>query len=158
MAITATTRPLLSSVLGVDDENNWYIESYAKVNVRTTSGSLVKSPFGIPVIWDNALTAFRPLANADTIPTTTSTLPNGAPVAVVVGDATGVGNDRGDITLTTTSQPLTVVFRDHSVFKEGVTYETAVLTATRDLFQLQLEKQDVVVRSKSPVITQSFTA
>lgn len=157
MAITATTRPLLSSVLGVDDENNWYIESYAKVNVRTTSGTLVKNPFGIPVIWDNALTAFRPLANGDTIPGTASTLPNEAPVAVVVGDATGVGNDHGDITLSTTAQPLTVVFRDSSVFKEGITYEASVLTATQNVFQTQLEKQLVVVRSKSPVITQAFT-
>lgn len=154
----ASTRGFLSNVLWDAEENDTYTESYARVNVRTSSGTLVKSALGIPVIWDNSITAFRPLANADTIPVTASTLPNEAPVAIVVGGPRGLGDDTADVTLTTTGQPLTVVFRSAAVVKEGIAYESSVLSATQLVFQAQLEKQFIVTRSKSTAITQSFVA
>lgn len=159
MPTVATTRGFLSNVLwDASAQSDTFTESFARVNVRTTSGTLAKSAIGIPVIWDNGLTAFRPLANTDTIPVTESTLPNGYPVGIVMGSARGIGDDPADITLSTTPQVLTVMFRSGAVIREGITYETSVLSATQVVFEKQLEKQFIVVRSKSPVITQSFTA
>ncbi len=158
MPIVATSRGYLSNVLWDAEENDTYTISYAPASVRTTSGTLVKSALGIPVIWDNAISAFRPLANSDTIPATASTLPNNAPVGIVVGSAAGLGDDKADITLSTTPQVLTVAFRDVAVVKEGITYESSVLSPTRVVFEAQLEKQSVVVRAKSTAITQSFVA
>lgn len=158
MPIVATSRGYLSNVLWDAEENDTYTESYARVNVRTTSGSITKSALGIPVIWDNGLSAFRPVADADTIPATASTLPNNAPVAVVVGSATGLGDDKADVVLTTTPQVLTVVFRSAAVVKEGLNYENAVQGATKTVFETQLEKQFIIVRPKSTAIVQSFVA
>lgn len=154
----ASTRGFLSNILWDAEEDDTYTESFARVSVRTTSGTITKSALGIPVIWDNAISAFRPVADADTIPATSSTLPNAAPVAIVVGSATGVGDDKADVVLTTTPQVLTVVFRSAAVVKEGINYETAVQGATKTVFETQLEKQFIVVRPKSTAITQSFVA
>ena len=113
------------------------------------------------VIFFDVLHAQRPtsreLLPCD-IPTTASTLPNNAPVGIVVGSAAGLGDDKADITLSTTPQVLTVAFRDVAVVKEGITYESSVLSPTRVVFEAQLEKQSVVVRAKSTAITQSFVA
>lgn len=158
MPVVATTRKFLSDVLWDAADNDTYTKSWATVNVRTTSGSLSKSPLGIPVIWDNAISAFRPLADGDTIPTTASTLPNNSPVAIVLGSATAIGDDKVDVTLTTTAQPLSVAFRDVALVKEGIAYEVSVLGPTKALFEAQLEKQSMVVRAKSTAITQSFVA
>jgi hypothetical protein len=158
MPVVASTRGFLSNVLWDSDENDTFTESYAQVNVRTTSGTITKSALGIPVIWDNALTAFRPVADGDTIPATASTLPNAAPVGIVVGIASGLGDDKADVSLTTTPKPLTVLFRSAAVVKEGINYETAVQAATKAVFETQLEKQFIVVRPKSTAITQSFVA
>lgn len=155
----ATTRNFLSDVLwSVDDDT--YTVSTAVVPVKSSS-SFTASPFGIALIWDNSLGAMRPVLNADnTLPTpsTVSSLPDNSVVCVSVGNNQGLGNDNGDVTLTTVAQYMTVVFRDSAIIFDNLVYGDAADATTKDLIKLQLEKQEVVCKTKSPSIVQSFVS
>ncbi len=158
MPTVASTRKQVQTVLW-DFEQETYTKGIATVPVKKGSAAFTTGDIlGYAVIWDNSISAFRPVVNADTIPGTASTLPNAAPVAVVVGLGDGVGDNSSNVTLSSTSTFLTVVYRDAAVISEGIVFDAGVLAGTQTLIKGQLEKQEVVVRSKSTSVTQTFVS
>lgn len=155
----AVTRFNFSDLVKSTDSASTSNFSFALGSVRTSSGSLVAAAPGTVVIWDNALTAFRPVANNDTIPAQASTLPDGAPVAIVAGTAAGAGIMPSDVTFTTTPQSVTLLYRGAGkteVYADAFLYDVSVLTATRNLIRTQLERQGVEVSNASATVVHTW--
>jgi len=112
-------------------------------------GSTTIAPMGIPMVWVDASSAFEVFI-AQTIPAAISSLPDASPVCVVVGEKEAKGLNRKDITLTGTSQDLTVLYRGPAaVVTEGIDFGAASAPNIA-LFKTALEKQNIAVISSAP--------
>ena len=127
-------------------------------------------PMGIPVIYDSVTNAWVIYNTNDediaaAITANDSTLPDHAPIAVVVGNKFGVGFNPEDVTLDVDggAAPITVVAFFRGANNAGVVFEgidfTAggVTTGDQAAFRSQLEKQGIMVIDNAEVITPSFT-
>ena len=120
----------------------------------TCEGAAVVEPMGIPMVWVAADSAFVPYL-AQTIPAT-STLPDASPVCIVVGQVEGKGVNKADVTLSSTSQELTALYRGPAaVVTEGITWG-AVSAPNKALFVTALEKQGITVISAAQLAAPSF--
>jgi hypothetical protein len=148
-----TDRKIYSNYIveSLDDRTH---STYARVTLKNAGGTIVVDPVGLPVMSDSA-GAFKLYDNGDDISAVTaSTLPDGSPVAILVGSARGAGV-HDDLTVTAAGVEVTVMFRDgHAVFDNidfgllttsGViaTGLTAANAGEQTAFKLQLEKQRV---------------
>lgn len=119
-------------------------------------GSGAIEPMGVPMVWVAANTAFEPYI-AQTIPTTDSSLPDGSPVCIVVGQIEGKGVNKADVTLSGTSQDLTVIYRGAAaVLDEGITWNVGTNAANQLLFRTALEKQGIAVISSATAADPAF--
>jgi hypothetical protein len=111
-------------------------------------GSTTIEAIGVPMVWDSVNSAFEVYV-AQSIPTTDSLLPDGAPVCLVVGQREGYGVNTADVTLSATAQELTVLFRGKaSIVNEGITWG-AVTAPNQALFLTALEKQLIAVTTSA---------
>ncbi len=159
MPIVATTRPFFSSLVKSHDSYENVNYNFATVLVKTASGTKVVNPVGLALIWDAGLAAFREYLTTDNSFALSSTLPNQAPIAVSVGDSSGLGQAAADVTLTTTGVLLRVLFRGGDtteIIEEGIVYAAGVLTGDKADFRVQLEKQGIKVSNDSPAATSSY--
>lgn len=110
------------------------------------AGSGAVEAMGIPVVWNPTNDEFEVfLAQDISAITEDSSLPNGAPVAVVVGTKEGRGVNRADVTLSATAQPLTVMYRGEGAVKAAGIDFGAASAPNIALFKAQLEKQGIAV-------------
>ena len=80
-------------------------------------------------------------------------------MCISVGDATGAGQSLSDVTLSTTSTPLTVLFRggdDIEAIFEGINFEATATNTEKTLFRTQLEKQGVRVINKTSTVAHTY--
>ena len=158
MTQVATTRNYLSDLLKAGGSEDLTYNT-ARVLVKKASGTKVVNPIGLSVIWDSSITAFREMLLADTIPATASSLPNASPVALTVGDGTGVGNALTDVTLSSAGVYMNVLYRgsdDIEVVYEGINFESTATGTEKGLFRVQLEKQGIMVSAKSTAVTHTY--
>lgn len=163
---TSTTRKYLSEVLSnfFDLHNKEYCFAPATV-VNADPVSI--DPIGQPVVWNG--TAFEFYENTTDLGdiTTDSTLPDGAPVAVVVGSAMGVGINDHDITVDSGGVELYVVFRGPASVKtahidwdvldaDGDASVTPADSGEQAAFIRQLEKQGVAEKLSAEVINPTY--
>lgn len=129
---------------------------YARVTVKGTD---LIEPIGIPVIWNNTISAYEVYVAQDIAAVAgTPSLPNGAPIALVVGAAEYVGSNKADVQLVVGGVELNVLFRGEGAVKEaGITWGAAAAPA-QAAFRLQLEKQNLAVVANSTVAIPAFTA
>ncbi len=123
----------------VNGATNYY---YARVD--TVGADDVVEPIGIPVIWNGAAFEVYIAQDIDAV-ATDSTLPDGAPCAVIVGPKEGKGLNEADITLVAGGTEVTTLFRgEASIANEGMDWGTADANA-QTAFKLQIEKQGIAV-------------
>lgn len=142
MPVVETSRKHLSEVvkgLGVFTGSSGTNYSYAIVDVK---GSGDIDPIGQPLVWDGT-DAFVPFVAQDIGATPASVLPNGAKVAISVGE-TFAGQNRADVTLSATATQLVVIYRHAEVDKGGV-YVTGIGGGDLANFYTALESQGVAV-------------
>ncbi len=146
MPVLGTERKQESEVIAAFSK----IGSEGAINYHFAAAQVVGSSaieaMGIPVVWNSTNDNFEIFVAQDiSAITESSNLPNGAPVAVVVGTKEGRGINRADVTLSTTAQPLTVMYRGEGAVKAaGINFGSANATNIA-LFKTQLEKQGIAV-------------
>jgi hypothetical protein len=158
MPILGTERKTYTDfVKGVSTFENEVAADYnfARVGVK---GSTVIQPLAIPLVWNNADSAFEVYV-AQTIPTDDSSLPNGSPVCFVVGQKEGRGVNKADVTLSGTAQDLTVLFRGQAVVSKDEIVWGAADTGAKAAFLMAVEKQDIAaIESADAADPRYFTA
>ena len=118
-------------------------------------GSTAISLIGTPVVWVAASTAFEPYV-AQTLTGLTSSLPDQAPIAFIVGNSEGLGHNPGDVTLTSTATKLTVLFRgDASVIETGISWG-ASSDPQKAAFRVQAEKQGIKIAQAATTVSPSY--
>lgn len=149
-----TSRKQLSQLLTAASETFHNDDaSFATVAV-TGSGSA--EPIGTPIVWNDTDKKWVKYAAATDIDATkTSTLPNGAVVALTVGTQEGVGRNFEDLTLTAGGVNARVVFRGAEVQNGGIEWG-AINSTNQAAFVLQLQKQGVNVVQNAANATQLF--
>ena len=126
-------------------------------------------PVAVPVIFDSANDQWVIFNDADAdiaaaITADDSTLPNKAPVALVVGNKFGLGFNPEDVTLDADGEPVTVLFRganNAGVVRAGIDYAAGGVTtspANQTAFEEQLEKQGIMVIDSAEVVTPTYTS
>ena len=159
MPLVATSRPQLSDVLlgySQIEKDSGVNYHFARVTVFAASDTVV-TPLGTPIIWDATNDRFEILANADTIPTEATTLPNSAKVGLAVGSQEGVGFNKADVTIGAGGTILHVLFRGPAaVAADGIVFPASVLTATQTVFKNQLEVQGIAVAAAATNVVPSF--
>lgn len=152
MPVIATGRKHYSEVVagtgGFEAERK--VDYYFKrVPVRAASATDVE-PVGIPLVWDNANSAYVVFLAQD-ISAVTGT---NYPVAVAVGNKQGLGYNEADVTLNTTAVELTAYIRgEASILEAGIDFGAASAPNIA-LFKTALEKQGAVfTASAGPVVT-----
>lgn len=141
--------------------------SFARVTLKHPDANVTIDPVGLAVISDNA-GAFVFYENGSSIAlVTSSALPDGSPIGIVVGTAEGAGV-HPNLTVTAAGVPVTVVYRDASVQHSNIDWSvlttagtaatgvTAALTAKQNEFKLQLEKQRVKNVGSATTVTPTF--
>lgn len=159
MPVIANSRPHLSEVLlatSMFQSDSGVDYHFERVTVHAAANTKV-SPLGTPVVWNATNDRFELLADGYTIPAEDSTLPNGAPVAIAVGAAQGVGFNKDDVTVTAAGTELTVLFRGAAaIVGDAIAYASGVQAATKAVFEKQLEKQGVAVKAAAQDVVPSF--
>ena len=165
MALTGnTTRKFVSKYVSEDFETAVTRPSFATVLVK--GASQVIDPIGLPVISDSA-GAFVFYKEASSIPAvTTSTLPDGAPIGIIVGSKEGFGHNYDNVTVTAGGVYMTVMFREGVVIQDQIDFAITTVTGTVDAapalstkqaaFKLQLEKQGIFLKDKATSISPSY--
>ena len=168
MAITvvSTQRGYFTDVVkgvnGFDDVNAM---QYNVESVTVTSAFTVPT-LGVPVVWTGAAWEVYNDANGTAaidaaIISDDSTLPNKAPIGVIVGNKFGAGFNPADVDFTAGALA-TVFFRganNAGVVRSGLDYTAAATSAgNQTAFEVQLEKQGIVVIDNAAVITPSLNA
>lgn len=125
--------------------------SCERVTVKSASATEIH-PFGVPVISDGAgsFKLYEATDDIATVAAAASSLSDGSPIAVLVGDATGMGQYTEDLKLDATGVEATVVYRDATVVDNldwSLTGTPAEIEAAKAAFYLQLQKQRVKVVS-----------
>lgn len=155
MPINATQRAYLSDVLaGVssfegDTKTNY---NFASVEVGGT-GSI--PCIGVPVVWNDDDEQFEVYVDQDIDNAGSSSLPNGSPIAIVVGDNYGVGFNKKDVDLSETPT-MTVLYRGSAaILKEGMVWGQATTNA-QAAFLAQLETQGITVQETAKTAETSY--
>ena len=137
---------------------------YARVSVGTIGGGadVDVDPVGTPVIWDDAQGLFVEYDGSITVATAagqTSSLPDGSPVAFIVGPKEGKGLNEEDLTLTVAGTEATVIFRGEAICaNKGITWNAGADAAEQAAFLLQIEKQGIAMIANSDVVDPTFVS
>ncbi len=133
-------------------------------------------PIGIAVVWNTASTEWVIYNDLDLIAgaSADSNLPDGSPIAVVVGNEFGIGFNPENITVDADGENMTVFFRganNAGIVKNPdeatpATYQSidfvagGVTTSVANInaFYAQLEKQGIMVIDNAEVVTPTFTS
>lgn len=128
--------------------------NFALVDVK---GSTTITPIGTPVVW-NDTDAFTPYIAQDvTALTTTSTLPDQAPVAITVGTFAYVGENDADVALTTTATKMWVLYRGEAAIKEaGIEWDAGSSAGNKTAFRVLMEKAGVAVVEGATLAAPAF--
>jgi hypothetical protein len=141
--------------------------SFARVTLKHADADTTIDPLGLAVISDDAGAFIFYENTSDISAVTSSALPDGSPVGIVVGTAEGAGM-HSDITVTAAGVEVTVMFRDGTALFENIDWTvadtsgtpatgvTAALTAKQDEFTLQLEKQRVKGLTKAVAVDPKY--
>ena len=179
--VVGTARRQLSQVLKgynkfEDESANNYC--FATVNVKqgVATGEVI-DPIGTALVWESGVSAYIPLeagtevaaAVADGDATDSDGVPligGTAAVVVTVGQQEGLGFNKADLTLSGTSQKMTVIYRGPAVVKDGpipatggdgIQWDTAIDAAEALLFKNQLDIQGVgTFAISTEVVTPTF--
>lgn len=164
MAVIATTKPFLSSVLMSDATSLVQDFNYSQVDLKEAANTTVS--LGQVVVW-NGTDAFRVLKNADftndttlTTPAGVSTLPNGAVIGVVVGFNGSLGGEY-DATVGTSAVKAHVLFRGIAAVKDthtagGLRFDAGVVAARQATTKRLLEQAMIDVKPVAAGVTSSF--
>ena len=127
---------------------------FGRVDVKGT-GSV--DPIGTPLVWNSVDSAFEVyLAQDIALVTTPSSLPNAAPICISVGPRKGKGFNVEDVTLSATAVEMTVLFRGvAAVIESGIDWGAADTTA-KTAFNLELEKQQIVVAPEAETVDPKY--
>lgn len=161
-----TDRKIYSNYINGNKEDRTS-SSFARVTLKHADADVTVDPLGLPVISDSAGAFVFYENGSDISAVTASTLPDGSPVAIVVGTAEGAGM-HDDLTVTAAGVEVTVMFRDgtaqfgnidwtvETTAGVAATGVTAALTTKQAEFTLQLEKQRVVELESATTVTPKF--
>jgi hypothetical protein len=164
MAVIATSKSYLSSVLMSDVTSLVPDFNYAQVNLKEAANTTVK--LGQLVVW-NGTDAFRVLKNTDftndttlTTPAGVSSLPDGAAIGVVVGFNGSLGGEY-DATVGTTAVKAHVLFRGTASVKDthadgGLQFDAGVVTARQATAKRLLEQALIDVKPVLAQVSSSF--
>lgn len=133
------------SVSGVD-------KSLATVDVK---GSGDIEPMAYPVIWSSTDSAFVQYVSQNISTVTGSPLPDGSPIAFIVGDRRGFGFSMEDVTLSTTAVKMTALYRgsDVAVSYSKVQWNASTNAAQKAAFEKQMEIQGVIAKKAATSVT-----
>mgnify|MGYP003638981424 CR=1 FL=1 len=118
---------------------------FARVNVVGSVADI--DIMGLPVVFNG--TNFEPYAAQDIAAVVASTLPNAAPVALVVGSKMGKGINKEKVTLTASAVEYTVIFRGEAIVAN-------LPTAANAAFKVALEKQGIAIQAAAEVVAPTF--
>lgn len=119
---------------------------YHFARVEVTGSATDLDILGTAVVFNG--TEFEPYVAQDLGAVATSTLPNGAPVAIVVGDKMGKGINKTKVTLSGTPVEYTVIFRGPAIVTG--TYNAA--------FSAALEAQGLAVQAAAESVAPTFVS
>ena len=148
-----TDRKIYSNYV-VENANDRTNSSWARVTLKHADADTTIDPIGQPVVSDNAGAMIFFENTTDLSLVTSSPLPDGSKVGVVVGTARGAGV-HPDATVTAAGIEVTVMFRDGHMVMDNIDWAvldtsgvaatgvTAALAAKQTEFRLELEKQRV---------------
>lgn len=143
--------------LSMEHEEQGLNLNFATVDVEASDVAI--EPLGYPVIYSAAAANFIPyvaqdIADADA---TGSDLPAGGRVALVVGDARGVGFNTADVTLVAAGTPVTALFGGSAgILASGIDFDAGSNAAAQAAFLLQLEVQGLTVAKEAADIAVSY--
>lgn len=151
----AQSLKVLSSFLarvGVDNSADFGDVCTKVVDVK---GSTAVSVIGTPVVWVAASTAFEPYV-AQTLTGLTSSLPDQAPIGFIIGTSAAIGENLGNVTLSSTATTLHVLFRgDVSVLEAGIAWG-ASSDPQKAAFRVQAEKQGIKIAQVAASVSPSY--
>lgn len=154
MPTIGSRKPVLSSVLMQDSFNVVENFNYAVLSAKQAADTTIA--IGTVLVW-NGTDAWRVLLNADvaSLPTTSSA-PNGAGIAVVVGfDSLGDAYEKEFVAAT--ADKVTLLYRGlASVKSSGLKFDAGVSAPNQALVLKQLEKQDIAVKAATAAVATSF--
>lgn len=167
MPVLDTQRKYFSDVVkGVNTPDNSNAMQFNYEGITVTFPTTV-DPIGIPVVWNDTNTAWEIYGDANAaeiaaaITANSSTLPNKAPIAIVVGGPLGAGISPVDIDFTA-GEDVTALFRganNAGVVRDGIDYSQSVASgANQTAFEEQLEKQGIMVIDNAQVVTPTYTS
>lgn len=124
-------------------------------------------PIGVPVIYDSVNDQWVIYNDNDAdiagaITADDSTLPNRAPIAIVVGNEFGFGFNPDNVTLDADGEDVTALYRgtgEVAVVRSGIQWTAGGVTtstANQDAFVEQLEKQGIAVLANATVVVPQF--
>lgn len=141
--------------------------SFARVTLKHADADVTVDPLGLPVISNNAGAVVFYENGSSIAGVTSSPLPDGSPIGIVVGSAEGAGI-HPNIVVTTAGVEVTVMFRDGTAIFDNIDFKVlttagtaatgvteAVTTKLTD-FKTQLEKQSVKELKKATTVTPSL--
>lgn len=158
--LVAQERKALSDVVaavGEFESENGVSRYTTTVNVKGTAANI--EAIGFPVVWTDADSAFKPYVaqTISTVASTTSPLPNGGKVALLVGDNRGAGFNTADVAINaTTDVKFTALYSGDAAIKvSGIKWGDAV-DANHKAFLAELAAQGVRVAKEASVISVSY--
>lgn len=171
MAITLSSpRKMLSQVLGDFTDVHGTEYCFATVTVENASDVEI-DPIGQPVIWNITDDVFNFYTNASDISAVNedSSLPGGAPIAIVVGSNMGVGVNSDYQTVGTGGTELYVVYRGPGAVKQdhidwsvldtdGDASVTPAAGAVQTAFLAQLQAQGLALIESADVVTPTYVS
>ncbi len=164
MAVIATTKPYLSSVLMADATSLVADFNYATVDLKEASNTTVS--LGQVVVY-NGTDAYRILKNTDftsdtvlTAPAGIPSLPDGGAIGIVVGFNGSLGGEF-EATVGTTAVKAFVLFRGPVGVKDehangGLKFDAGVVAARKGLTKRLLEGKGVEVKAVAAATGSSF--
>jgi ABC-type molybdenum transport system ATPase subunit/photorepair protein PhrA len=163
--VVSTQRKYLSDLVkGVNTADNSNAMQFNYASITLTDKAIVE-PIGLPVVWIDTDSEWRIYGDSTAsqialaITAGTSTLPNKAPIAIVVGDAYGAGFNSKDIDYSTGAVS-TVLFRganNTGVISDRIAYQGITSDSNVAAFEAQLEAQGIMVIENAEVIDSSLT-
>lgn len=171
--VIATERRQLSEVLkGYTKFEDDSAINYCFYTGEVGAASGTAEPIGTPVVWVNANSRFEVYVDQviATVASTTSPLPNGARVGVLVGTKEGRGNNKEAIDLTAGAANATILFRGPAAvvdtagsgvgdvtsgINDGIQW-AASSGAERAAFNKELETQGIAVITSATASNPNF--
>lgn len=145
MAANRKTMGELVARIGTKDASDFGTVNCILADVK---GSTTIAPMGVPLVWVSANSAYEPYI-AQAIPTTGG-VPDQSPVCVVIGDSAYVGSNKADVTLTSTAQKLSVLYRgDASIKESGIVWSGSSSAPNKAAFRVALEKQGISIQDSA---------